>query len=170
MYLCVELVRQKGVDVLLAVEVYQHAVNGNMDTAEIVASDLDYYPLLDALVQTRVRTVLWYDLDKTTPELIRTADQARPLNLQKWIGWSVGNLGGLHQVGTVAGHMVDHPDYRLLKEGRLDDRKVKLCKHSDTEHFTSFLEGEAQGWFSPSEFAVIDILETEPQQRVRWDK
>ncbi len=49
---------QKGVDILLAIEAYQNAVQGNMDIVEILTSDLDFYPVFDALVQTRVKAHL----------------------------------------------------------------------------------------------------------------
>lgn len=51
---------QKGVDVLLAVDVLQHAYRGSMDRADLITSDLDFVPLFDALTQTRVSSRLFF--------------------------------------------------------------------------------------------------------------
>ena len=158
---------QKGVDILLAVDVYQHAASGNIESADIVASDLDFYPLFEALLQTPVRTTLWFDLDKTAPDLVRTADQARPLDLQKWLSWASERFEA-YELG-VRGSMIHlDPDFDQLHEGRLGDKKVVLYKHKAVEQFASYLENEPRSWVSKSEFAAIDVLETEPKQRVQW--
>lgn len=57
-------VEQKGVDVLLAIEVFQHAVSGNMDIASIVTGDVDFLPLLEAISRTRVKTEILFDPKK----------------------------------------------------------------------------------------------------------
>ncbi len=71
---------QKAVDILLALDVYQHAIRGNMEVAIIVASDLDFAPVLEALLNTRVRSRLWFDPKKASPLLIDAADIAEPFN------------------------------------------------------------------------------------------
>jgi uncharacterized LabA/DUF88 family protein len=50
-------IEQKAVDILLALDVYRHPVNGNMDTAVIVTSDADFEPVLDSIQETRVRSI-----------------------------------------------------------------------------------------------------------------
>jgi len=70
---------QKGVDTWIAVEALQYALRGLIDYAEIITSDLDLYPLFEALTQTKTRGILRYDKERTTKELIYSADQATPL-------------------------------------------------------------------------------------------
>ena len=70
---------QKGVDILLAIEALQHATLGNIDVACFMLSDLDFYPIFDALVQTRVKSTLYYDPHKTSTDLIHAADVAEAL-------------------------------------------------------------------------------------------
>ncbi|MGG7568414.1 NYN domain-containing protein [Rhodovulum sp. DZ06] len=71
---------QKGVDVLLAVECLQHALRGNIDGAQIFTSDMDFFPLLEALQNSKTRTALYYDPDRTNPDLISVADVSIPLS------------------------------------------------------------------------------------------
>lgn len=65
---------QKAVDILLALDVYRHAISGNIDTAVIATSDLDFCPVLDVLRDTKVRSVLRCNPKRTSPFLIDAAD------------------------------------------------------------------------------------------------
>lgn len=71
--------RQKAVDVLLAVDAVTHAYQGTTEAATLVLNDLDFYPVLETLLQTQVRTTLVYRQDVTADDLIECADQARRL-------------------------------------------------------------------------------------------
>ena len=50
--------QQKGVDVLLAIECLMHAVRNNIDEATILTADLDFFPLFEALLQTKTKSCL----------------------------------------------------------------------------------------------------------------
>ena len=52
--------QQKGVDVLLATECLMHSLRGNIDEAAILTSDLDFFPLFEALLQTKTKSRLLY--------------------------------------------------------------------------------------------------------------
>jgi uncharacterized LabA/DUF88 family protein len=71
---------QKAVDILLALDVYRHAVNGNMDTARVLTSDADFEPVLDALQETPVRSILWCNPTKTSQPLQDAADVVEVFN------------------------------------------------------------------------------------------
>jgi uncharacterized LabA/DUF88 family protein len=73
---------QKAVDILLALDVYRHAVNGNMDTAIIVTSDADFEPVLDSLQETRVRSILWCNPANASQPLQDAADLVEAFNEQ----------------------------------------------------------------------------------------
>ena len=66
--------RQKAVDVLLAVDAVSHALTGTTDFVTIVASDLDFYPIFEQLLHSRVQTRLVYRPKITASELIEVAD------------------------------------------------------------------------------------------------
>jgi len=78
---------QKGVDVLLAIDVLQHAVRGNIDEATIMTSDTDFFPLFEALLQTKTKSVLRYDLEKTSLDLINSADFSEAITAEDFLLW-----------------------------------------------------------------------------------
>ncbi|MCP4383725.1 MAG: NYN domain-containing protein [Hyphomicrobiales bacterium] len=71
--------QQKGVDVLLAIECLMHAVRNNIDEATIITSDLDFFPLFEALLQTKTKSFLRYQIGKASSELVEAADYAVPV-------------------------------------------------------------------------------------------
>jgi hypothetical protein len=68
--------QQKGVDVALAVEVHRQTYRENMDVAQLFLNDLDFFPLLEALTDTKVVSELCYRPSKTAAELIEAADRS----------------------------------------------------------------------------------------------
>jgi hypothetical protein len=70
---------QKEVDVLLAVDMLTHVHRRNASAVTLLTSDLDFRPLLDAVVREGTYTQLVYDPEHTSDELIATVDAATPL-------------------------------------------------------------------------------------------
>ena len=54
-------IRQKGVDVLLAVEMLDHAFRKNMDEAWLLAGDADFVPLVEAVTRLGTWVNVIYD-------------------------------------------------------------------------------------------------------------
>lgn len=73
---------QKKVDVKLTVDMLMHAVRRNMHRATLLTGDVDFKPLIDALVQEGMFITLWYPPEETNPELIHAADSRTPLNMR----------------------------------------------------------------------------------------
>lgn len=78
---------QKGVDILLAIDAMRFAFQGTAQQLTIVTSDMDFFPVFEALQQTSCRGVLRYQADKTSDELIYCADEATPIFFQELINW-----------------------------------------------------------------------------------
>lgn len=74
--------KQKKVDVMIAVDMLMHSFRRNMHRATLLASDLDFEPLLNALVQEGMTTTLWYPPDETNPDLAAAADNREELNFR----------------------------------------------------------------------------------------
>lgn len=72
--------QQKGVDVALAVEVLRQTHRENMDVARLFLNDLDFFPLLEALTDTRVVSELCYRPKKTAAELVEASDRSEPFD------------------------------------------------------------------------------------------
>ncbi len=70
---------QKEVDVLLAVEALMFAVRGNMTDVALISGDLDFRPVVDALVQLGIDVTVW-SANRGSVDLRRAADTFRPLD------------------------------------------------------------------------------------------
>jgi uncharacterized LabA/DUF88 family protein len=73
---------QKKVDVMIAVDMLTHSFRRNMQQATLLTGDLDFKPLLDALVQEGMFVTLWYPPNKTNKQLVSAADQRRQLDVR----------------------------------------------------------------------------------------
>ena len=91
---------QKGIDILLALDVYRHATRGNIDDAILVTSDIDFLPVLEALLETKVRSTLWYDPRKTNTLLINAADFRNPINQSDIVNYLGEKVSRKFSVGT----------------------------------------------------------------------
>ncbi len=70
---------QKAVDIMIAVDMLRHSFRKNMDKATLLTGDLDFKPLLDALILEGMFTTLWYDPRITSKELLYSADSNQVL-------------------------------------------------------------------------------------------
>lgn len=78
---------QKMVDVHLAVDALLMASRGLFSSAVLVTSDLDFRPLVSALVDLGVDVDLWYQPGHTNSELIEAADRATPIDIHAYRQW-----------------------------------------------------------------------------------
>lgn len=72
--------RQKEVDILLAVDALDHAFRRNMSEVTLLAGDLDFAPLVEALVRLGVWVEIWHDPRSVGKRLLEVAD--KPLALE----------------------------------------------------------------------------------------
>lgn len=82
------MLEQKGVDILLAIDVFKHASLNNLSQAHIMTTDLDFFPLFEALRDTPVSVHLHCYVPETTEELMSLADVVipiTPLTILKWL-------------------------------------------------------------------------------------
>jgi uncharacterized LabA/DUF88 family protein len=130
--------RQKMVDVQLAVDAMQYAANGNYEHVVIITGDLDFKPLVEALVNLGKQVAVWHG-PSAPRDLLDAADERRPLTLSdlyqlatpqpssngqalptvqeglnlEWQGWTVqgrvnGVLGGVRCYRASRPSMGDH--------------------------------------------------------------
>ncbi len=78
---------QKQVDIMIAVDMLTHTFGGNMNEATLLTSDLDFKPLLDALVQQGMNVSLWFQKNRTNYELVDAADIKTPLTIHEVRRW-----------------------------------------------------------------------------------
>jgi uncharacterized LabA/DUF88 family protein len=77
---------QKQVDIMIAVDMLTHSFRRNMQRATLLTADLDFKPLLEALVNEGMFVTLWYPPNRTNSDLIKSADQRRKLDVRSIYG------------------------------------------------------------------------------------
>lgn len=90
--------RQKEVDVALTVDMLMHAHSKNMTYAHLIAGDLDFRPLVKALVQLGVYLTLWYQKSAIATELQFAVDHARELDFNLLYQWSTDEFKTGHPI------------------------------------------------------------------------
>jgi hypothetical protein len=80
--------RQKEVDVQLAVDILTHVFRGNTKEVVLVAGDLDFNPLVTAVVEAGAWITLLYDGRSGDAQLRMSADLAMRISLQVYMRWA----------------------------------------------------------------------------------
>lgn len=118
---------QKKVDVMIAVDMMIHTIRRNMSEAALLAGDVDFKPLLDALVNEGMFVTLIYPPGATSKELLAAADARRAMDVRTIYGRltpgsqaSFGVLPGLNrvnhpQVENCAHILTEDPDGKDLR-------------------------------------------------------
>ena len=129
--------RQKKVDVLLAVKALDHGFRRNMDTACLIAADLDFAPLVDSLVRLGVFVRVYYEKSSAARELYTAADMGQPITLSMLHAWTESSFQQKyplpHRLGN-AEAPVPSAGYQLIQEGTLDDEFGSMLEHSPFGH------------------------------------
>lgn len=86
--------RQKEVDVQLAVDVMTHVFRGNAKEVVLITGDLDFNPLVGAVVEAGAWMTLLYDARSIDSDLRRSADLAMRMSLQNYLEWGGFLFGG----------------------------------------------------------------------------
>lgn len=75
-------VRQKGVDVKLAVDMLTHAMRGNMTIGTLLTGDLDFKPVIESLVSLGLTTVIWSEKSGASKKLLLAADRRNEFTVE----------------------------------------------------------------------------------------
>jgi|GEM_PF-2669507 len=80
-------IRQKAVDIMIAVDMLRHSYRKNMDKATLLTGDLDFKPLLDALVLEGMHTSILYSKESISTELLYSADSNKRIKIRDIFDW-----------------------------------------------------------------------------------
>src|SRR5216684_2723392 len=75
--------REKEVDILLATDMLTHGFNGSMGNAVLLSGDLDFRPIVEALVRHGVFVEVWYHRSSIARELPGAADFGREIRFRQ---------------------------------------------------------------------------------------
>lgn len=87
-----ERARQKGVDVKIAVDMLTHAFNKNANMVTLLSGDLDFRPVIKALVNLGVTTTIWSEKVSSSKKLLSAADIRKPLSAKFLVNVSVSGF------------------------------------------------------------------------------
>lgn len=74
--------RQKMVDTMMAIDMLRHSYRKNASRMTLLAGDLDFKPLVDALVEAGTYVVIWYEKASASQGLIDAADERQHLHVK----------------------------------------------------------------------------------------
>ena len=124
--------RQKKVDILLAVEALDHAVRKNMEQIFLIAGDLDFAPLVDSLIRLGTYVQIMYQPRSASRELYSTADIGRRITLNDIHNWATQEFRLLHPIPHCLSNGERPTPGTLIKTGVASNRRVELYKQDRT--------------------------------------
>ena len=157
--------QQKGVDILLAIECLTHALRENIDVAVIMTCDLDFFPLLEALLHTKTKSWLVYQTGKTSNDLILAADRTFPLTINNFLSSIVGKEEIKSSFSYTNKAL---KEFNLIKSGHFEGQKLDLLQHPKAGVFMCAMGEKGIGIARP--LACLAELEFEEIMRgkIAW--
>jgi hypothetical protein len=158
--------RQKQVDILLAVDMMNHAVRGNMAYAVLIAGDQDFKPLVEALVDMGLHVHILGDRRHTSRDLADAADFYQPLTLADYWNWSSRRVHLAYPIpNKTPGNPYEIPKEMMRKVGTIDGKPATLFFNGsdyivtfpldDAFMFTSFKDEDRLLQFCEVEFGPV---------------
>src|SRR5260370_13114879 len=120
--------RQKEVDILLATDMLTHGFNGSMGTAVLLSGDLDFRPIIEALVRHGVFVEVWYHRTSIAAELPGAADFGREIRFRQLYSWNTKAFKDAHGIPREDLH-AGAPYGELVKVGSVGGRDAELHRH-----------------------------------------
>lgn len=164
--------RQKQVDTMLSVDMLAHSYRRNASEIALIAGDLDFKPAVDALVQDGMYVILYFDKFHVSRELMASADDRRPLEIQTLRNWIEESFKAKYEIPTPHGTPdATYPGYELLRDGVLANGKwAKLYKCPEGFSLV-FEQDENRGYKTHIKGKSLELIERfseDVYQKVAW--
>jgi len=119
---------QKEVDVLLAVDMLTHGFNGSMSKAVLLAGDVDFRPVVEALVRHGVFVDVWYHRNSFAQELPGAADFGHEIRFRQLHSWNTDAFKDAHRIPREDLH-AGAPYGELVKVGSVAGQGAELRRY-----------------------------------------
>jgi hypothetical protein len=138
---------QKMVDVQLAVGALLMASRGLFASCALLTGDLDFKPLVDALVDMGVDVLLLYPPEETNTDLIAAADSASPMYANQLVNWIDPEFIKGHPFPTSSGEF-QQPDEKVPIDALAvwQDQKYGRCYICTVADGSYVLRTERDQW------------------------
>ncbi len=164
---------QKEVDVLLAVDMLTHGFNGTMSKAVLLAGDVDFRPVVEALVRHGVFVDVWYHRNSFAQELPGAADFGHEIRFRQLHSWNTESFQRTYRIPNEE-HRAGNRWGQIVKAGSVADCKIELYKatvHEGRIHF--FLWIDTRQWdsilVSDEDSDLIERYVTVQYGPIKWE-
>jgi len=130
--------RQKEVDILLTVDMMNHAVRQNMDKAILLAGDRDFKPLVESLVNLGVIVELHGDRQHTSQDLSMAGDLYEPLTFGYYFEITKRHLQQAHPKPAAVAGIGLTPTLTLVSSGTLAGERCDFYEDKTKEEYVLF--------------------------------
>lgn len=130
--------RQKEVDILLAVDMLNHAVRQNMSRAILLSGDRDFKPVVESLVQMGVFIEVAGDKNHTSKDLAWAADNYREISFAQYHAWSAEPLRNKYPIGITHINRPPQGD-NIIQKGTLNGKAVTLSKWPGNNNYYMYV-------------------------------
>jgi uncharacterized LabA/DUF88 family protein len=124
--------RQKQVDILLAVDVMNHAARRNMGRAVLLTGDQDFKPLVQSVVDMGLFIHVAGDIRHTSRDLAHAADHYEPLTMTRYHQWSARALQTKFPIPIKCIQLLDARGQKKIKKGTIDGEPAECWCGPDT--------------------------------------
>jgi uncharacterized LabA/DUF88 family protein len=162
--------RQKEVDVLLAVDMLTHGFYKNMTRAVLLSGDLDFRPVVEALVRLGVYVEVWYEKPSASEELYLAADRGKEMDWHALYNWSDDAFRFAHSVPSQNNAHAPIPGDCFMKMGKADRRPVMLATNPDRRGYViRFEHGTGVTWYEHADQSVLERFFSLLNGPVKWE-
>jgi uncharacterized LabA/DUF88 family protein len=118
--------RQKEVDILLAVDMMNHAVRQNAQKVLLLAGDRDFKPVVESLVNMGVFVEVLGDKRNTSMELARAADVYHRIRLKSYYDWATDEFQRNHKISIESTKESSFPQHKPIETGAYKNKEVEI--------------------------------------------
>jgi hypothetical protein len=131
-----------------------HSFRRNMHRATLLTGDLDFKPLVDALVHEGMFVTLWYPPKATNKELIAAADARQKFDIQTVYGCATDALRQEFRMPGASAGPKDVTKSIFQKSWQEPSRGEVELYTRDGDYFLTFKDGNSGNW---SRFTHADL-------------
>ncbi len=135
--------RQKEVDILLAVDMLEHATRQNMSAVTLITGDGDFKPLVEAIVRLGLNITIAGFPQHTSQELAEAADFYKPITISDCYRWSTESLRQRFPCPVLKTDQ-DKPDLSeyptLLSRGIIAEKPVSFYESTNKDSWLAIID------------------------------
>lgn len=153
--------RQKMIDTMMAVDLLTHSHRKNVAYMALIAGDLDFKPIVDALVQNGTYVTLLYDDRHASADLIDSADSRKRMTINYLYDRSTELFRSGHQIpvpySVADTHLIDGCE--LVEKGKMNDGTALELYKKEAKFVVAFEPRAASAIRDYVMYSRKDVLE-----------